>query len=130
MPKLQAIQVGVAKAHAFGKGPIPEQLPITPAILRAIKTVWSSSTPYTKGRFIPKFWLALQAAGLVGPNFAGHSFRIGAATTAAELGIEDSTIKALGRWHSSAFLAYVRMPSEHLATISRTLSTTPPREQA
>ena len=87
------------------------------------------TTPYTKGCFIPKLRSALQAAGLVGPNFAGHSFRFGATTTAAERGIEDSTIKALGRWHRSAFLAYVRMPSEHLATISRTLSATPPREQ-
>ena len=43
MPKLQAVQVGVAKTHAFGRGPRPERLPITPAILRAIKTVWSSS---------------------------------------------------------------------------------------
>ena len=92
--------------------------------------VCCDSTPYTKGRFIPKLRSALQAAGLVGPNFAGHSFRIRAATTAAERGIEDSTIKALGRWHSSAFLAYVCTPSEHLATIFRTLSTSPPREQA
>ena len=64
--------------------------------------VCCDSTPSTKGRFIPKLRSALQAAGLVGPNFAGHSFRI----------------KALGRWHSSAFLAYLRMPREHLATIS------------
>ena len=88
------------------------------------------NTLCTKGHFIPKLWSALQAAGLVGPNFAGHSFRIGATTTTAECGIEDSTIKALGRWHSSAFLAYLHMPREHLATISHTLSTlTPSREQ-
>ena len=54
------------------------------------------SPPCTKGRFIPKLRSALHAAGLVGPNFAGLSFRIGAATTAAERGIEDSTIKARG----------------------------------
>ena len=91
---------------------------------------FSDSTPCTKGRFIPKLRSALQAAGLVGPNFAGHSFCIGATTTAAECGIEDSTIKVLGRWHSSVFLAYLHMPREHLATISHTLSTlTPSREQ-
>ena len=39
-------------------------------------------------------------------------------------------LKALGRWHSSTFLAYLRMPREHLATVSHTLSTlTPPQEQ-
>ena len=63
-------------------------------------------------------------------NFAGHSFCIGAMITAADCSIEDLTIKALRRWHSSAFLAYLRMPREHLVTISHTLSKTLPREQA
>ena len=36
MPKLQAVQVGVAKAHAFGKSLRPEQLPLDQVILRAI----------------------------------------------------------------------------------------------
>ena len=35
MPKLQAVQVGVAKAYAFGKGVRPEWLPIDQVILRA-----------------------------------------------------------------------------------------------
>ena len=41
----------------------------------------------------------LTEAGLVAKDYAGHSFRIGAATTA---GIQDSLIKTLGRWESAA----------------------------
>ena len=61
---------------------------------------------------------ALQAIGLPESQFAGHSFWIGAATTA---GLEDSTIRTLGRWNSSAFLPYICTPREQLAMFSRAL---------
>ena len=61
---------------------------------------------------------ALKEAGLDPSKFAGHGFRIGAATTAAARGVEDSLIKTLGRWESSAYLLYVRIPRERLAGIS------------
>ena len=66
---------------------------------------------------------ALQALGLESTHYAGHSFRIGAATTAAERGIPDSTIKVLGRWKSEAFQTYIRLPQQWLASISQQLST-------
>ncbi|XP_041369758.1 uncharacterized protein LOC121383728 [Gigantopelta aegis] len=40
-----------------------------------------------------------------------HSFRIGAASTAAEQGVSKTDIQAMGRWHSNAFKSYIRIPS-------------------
>lgn len=83
---------------------------------------FNTGQPLTKSQFTKHIRLVLQAVGLPYQSFAGHSFRIGAATTAARAGIEDSTIRMLGRWSSSAFLAYIRMPQEQLAHMSRTLA--------
>ena len=77
--------------------------------------------PLTKSLFTSKVREALKATGLPEQNFAGHSFRIGAATAAASAGIEDSTIRTLGRWSSSAYLVYIRTPREQLASFSRAL---------
>ena len=84
--------------------------------------IFKDSLPLTKPAFINKVRQALQAIGLSQENFAGHSFRIGAATSAAPAGIEDSVIRKMGRWSSSAFLAYIRTPREQLAEFSKTLA--------
>ena len=39
-----------------------------------------------------------------------HSFRVGGATFAAMKGMTDCQIKQLGRWRSSAYSGYIRMP--------------------
>ena len=72
----------------------------------------------SKQKFVSAFHQALQAIGLPYQDFAGHSFRIGAATAAAKAGIEDSVIRTLGRWNSAAFLTYIRTPRESLACFS------------
>ena len=76
----------------------------------------------SRDRFVAQVRQAIGALGLNSQNYAGHSFRIGAATTAAECGLEDSVIKALGRWESSAFQVYIRTPRDRLASISQLLS--------
>ena len=53
--------------------------------------------------------------------YCGHSFRIGAATTAASRGGEDCIIETLGRWESLAYLQYVRIPREQLTGYSAVL---------
>ena len=58
----------------------------------------------TKVRFIHEIRKALSQLGLPAEQFVGHSFQIRAATAAAQAGLEDSVIQALGRWSSPAFL--------------------------
>ena len=77
--------------------------------------------PLTRMRLVEKVRRALQVAGVLSKPYSGHSFRIGAATTAARVGVEDSTIKMLGRWRSNAYQLYIRMPREQLAAVSRQL---------
>ena len=82
----------------------------------------ASGQPLSKLKFVSSFRQALQAIGLPYQDFAGHSFRIGAATAAARAGIEDSVIRTLGRWNSATFLSYIRTPRENLARFSNRIA--------
>ena len=62
------------------------------------------------------------AAGVSCKHYSGHSFWIGAASTVASRGIPEATIKTLGRWESSAYLLYIKLPREQLAGISKAIS--------
>ena len=69
----------------------------------------------TRERFVAAVREGLKKCGVDSTRYAGHSFRIGAATTAAAKGVEDALIKTLGRWESLAYLQYVKIPRRQLA---------------
>ena len=86
---------------------------------------WHNKTPLSKTKFVSHVRLALLRANLPAEKYAGHSFRIGAATTAASAGVEDSTIQTLGRWQSSSYLLYIRLKPSHMASLSSALAKCP-----
>ncbi|KAK1896224.1 Recombinase cre [Dissostichus eleginoides] len=66
------------------------------------------------GKMATRFWFqkhfhnVLHISGIFSEHYSSHSFRIGAASTAARLGISDQTIQVLGRWSSQAYHTYIR----------------------
>lgn len=69
------------------------------------------NTPVSRKFFADLLSLSLKSCGLDSTRYKGHSFRIGAASFAAERGMSDAQIRALGCWKSNAFLKYIRIPS-------------------
>ncbi|VDI56876.1 Hypothetical predicted protein [Mytilus galloprovincialis] len=55
------------------------------------------STPLSRATFINYLRQLLIRLGYRESDFCGHSFRIGAATSAAAAGVEDHIIQTLGR---------------------------------
>ena len=85
--------------------------------------MWEDGAPLTRDQLVKEVRRVLKKANLPTDQFAGHSFRVGAATTAATMGVEDSLIQTLGRWRSSAYLVYVRLDPSKLAAVSGILAT-------
>ena len=77
-------------------------------------------SPLTRQALSTTIQSILQAAGVQG-QFSGHSFRIGAATTAAGQGVQDHLIKTLGRWSSDAYQRYIRTPVHTILSVSEQL---------
>ncbi len=80
-----------------------------------------SSRPVTRFWFQKHLKAVLLLSGTPAGNFSSHSFRIGAATTAALKGLSQQQIQELGRWSSEAFKSYIRSDRSHIKEAHQTL---------
>ena len=122
-----SIRLKVSKTDPFGQGVyvhIFESRDLSPVANMAkyyslrLAQGASSNSPLlvdSQGRVLTRTWFInqvhhmLQLLGLDSAQYNGHSFRIGAATSAAAVGIDDHLIKALGRWSSTCYTRYIHI---------------------
>ncbi len=66
-----------------------------------------TNKPASRAWFQKHLRSVLLSAGISAKKFSSHSFRIGAATSAAQKGLTKHQIQTLGRWSSEAFQSYI-----------------------
>ncbi len=72
--------------------------------------MFPDGAPVSKSFFQKNLSLSLSFLNINSKTFKGHSFRIGAATTAAIQGQSEEQIQRMGRWKSDAFKKCIRIP--------------------
>ncbi|CAF1373550.1 unnamed protein product [Didymodactylos carnosus] len=77
--------------------------------------------PLSRLNFIEKIRLVLSHLGFDAASYSGHSFRKGAATTAATCGLPPYIIQILGRWLTDSFKLYIELPLQTIQKAQQTL---------
>ena len=77
--------------------------------------VFQDGRPLSRPKLVAAVRQALRVSGVDTVAIAG------AATTAAQAGLQNSLIQTLGRWRSSAFLSYIRTPPSQFVSVSAQL---------
>jgi len=71
-----------------------------------------SGAPLTNVGLTSETRQPLSMSGFQHSQYAGRSYRIGAATTSVSVGLPPWLIKTLGRWSSDCYERYIHCPSE------------------
>ena len=86
---------------------LSKYLNVRPKSLTPILFCHQDSSPLTRYQFSSVLKKALSHLAIQG-RFTSHSFRIGAASTAARNGVPHDQIMQWGRWSSHAYMSYIR----------------------
>ena len=84
-------------------------------------TFSTSGSKLTRSSLTKELRPILKQCGFPSNNFYSHSFRIGAATSAASAGIPAWLIKVLGRWHSDCYELYTKTPQSTILSVPKLL---------
>ena len=86
--------------------------------------VFQSGNYLTRTKVTTIIRTLLQRLGISSELYASHSFRIGAATSAAEAGLPPWLIQTLGRWSSNCYTLYIRTQPSVLQKVPGLLAAT------
>ena len=75
--------------------------------------------PFTREYVVQKLQQIAITSGIGRAAWNGHSFRRGAATWAAEVGIPEPQIQILGRWRSDTYKSYIEYSKEERINLSQ-----------
>ncbi|XP_020607314.1 uncharacterized protein LOC110045991 [Orbicella faveolata] len=92
-----------------------------PPASRPLFTFSQSGSWPTRSCLTKELRFILQQCGFPSNNFYAHSFRIGAATSAAAAGVPAWLIKVLGRWSSDCYERYIQTPQSTILTVPKLL---------
>ena len=84
--------------------------------------VFQSGNYRTRAKVTSTLRTILQGLGISTELYASHSFRIGAATTAAGAGLPPWLIQTLGGWSSNYFTLFIRTPPSVLQKVPSLLA--------
>jgi hypothetical protein len=137
-PSILSVRIKASKTDQFGRGSSILYLGRTTSGICPVQAVLqylavrppgdgplfisAEGSPLTKEQFMAKVRDTLSRAGVDSRAYKGHSFRIGAATTAAACGLDGAVIKVLGRWSSSAYETHIKLPPSDVANYSSVLA--------
>ena len=138
-PQYMLVRIKASKTDPFRQGQTilvgksNSQLCPVSAMLAYLAVIQSNLEPgpifrYEAGTFLTREKLTretrllISMGGLNSSEYAGHSFRIGAATSAAAANLPPWLIKVLGGWSSECFERYIKTPVSILAQVSQRLT--------
>ena len=83
--------------------------------------LYASGKPLTRDALTSETRQLLSLLGFKASDYACHSFHIGAATTAASVGLPPWLVKTLGRWTSDCYERYIQCPHSLLSGVAKKL---------